>query len=219
MKDLVVEHLHVMREDLVVLSDISFGVAQHEFLAIVGPNGGGKSTLLRAVLDLLPSQGTITWHTDNIRYLPPLDHITRKGLPPLTVGDFMGFKAHHHTSDRLLDKVGLDASYHKRSFTTLSTGEFQRMLLAWTLLDKPEVVVLDEPTAGLDVEGERTIFSFLKELKQCTVLIATHHIHSALEYADHILFLNKRQLMFKPRSEVSLDELKQLYTKLEAHHE
>ena len=118
----------------------------------------------------------------------------------------MGFKGGH--SEELLKKVGLDASYVSRSFEALSTGEFQRMLLAWTLLDSPSVIVLDEPTAGLDIKGEHRIFSFLKSLDNCTVIIATHHIHSALEYADHILCINKRQLCYGSSKEVTIDTIK-----------
>ncbi len=208
--ELMVNNLTVQRGDATVLQDVSFTVAPHELLAIVGPNGGGKSSLLRAILGLLPSQGTIKWRTKDIRFLPPLDQLNRQHLPPLTVGDFMGFKGHHY--EELLKKVGLDASYTKRSFEALSTGEFQRMLLAWTLLDSPSVIVLDEPTAGLDVEGEHRIFAFLKSLNNCTVIIATHHIHSALEFADHILCINKRQLCYGTSQEVTLDTIKRLYT-------
>ncbi len=211
MNELIVKDLTVKWGDRTVLTDISFTVARHEMLAIVGPNGGGKSSLLRALLNLIPSQGTIDWHTQSIRYLPALDQINRKDLPPLTVGDFMGFKG-HHPIDRLLIKVGLDPSIKTRYFHALSTGEFQRILLAWTLIGTPSVIVLDEPTAGLDIKGEHTIFSFLRSLNECTVIIATHHIHSALEYADHILCINQKQLCYGSQNEITMATIKQLHT-------
>ncbi len=217
MYDLIVSNLSVTLAGNTVIQDISFKVASNELLAIVGPNGGGKSTLLRAILHLVPSTGTIIWHKDTLRYMPPLDRITRKGLPPLTVGNFLGFKEHHHKHDTLLSKVGLDPSYNERYIETLSTGEFQRLMLAWTVCGSPSVVVLDEPTSGLDVEGEHRIFSYIKHLPHCTVIIATHHLHSALEFADHILCINTHQVCYGSKSEVSLETIKQLYTGV--HHD
>ncbi len=210
MNDLIVKDLYVKRGDREVLTDISFTLKRHSMLAVVGPNGGGKSSLLRSLLHLVPSEGSIEWATKHISYLPPLDQLNRKGLPPLTVGEFMAFKGHYH-NDTVLTKVGLDPSFKARHFDALSTGEFQRMLIAWTLLDNPSVIVVDEPTAGLDIKGEHTIFAYLKSLDNCTVIIATHHIHSALEYADTILCINKKQLYYGPQDEITVDTIKKLY--------
>ncbi len=80
-----------------------------------------------------------------------------------------------------------------------------------TLLDDPEVIVLDEPTAGLDLEGEQRIFRFLRELERVTVLIAMHHIYSALDYADQILCINKTQLCDGTPDVITLDTIKDLY--------
>lgn len=212
MNDLIVSDLSVKRADLLILHDIQFAIKRHSMAAIVGPNGGGKSTLIKALLGLLPSTGTITWHETKLRYLPPLDQINRKGLPPLTIGDFLSFnRAHHHEGDKLLTCVGLAPSIKKRYFHELSTGEFQRMCLAWTLLGDPAVILLDEPTAGLDLEGEQTIFAFLKDLPEVTVIIATHHIHSALDYADQILCINRTQLCDGTPATVTLETIKHLY--------
>lgn len=218
MNVLDVSHLSVKRGDREVLHDLSFSVQGHELLAVIGPNGGGKSTLLRALLGLIPAQGEIVWHAKDRVYLPPLDQINRSGLPPLTVQEFFSFHRHFHGAEKLLIEVGLDPSYMNRYFDTLSTGEFQRMMLAWTLVHRAGVVLLDEPTAGLDIAGERRIFSFLQQGQNRTVIIATHHVHSALEFADHILFINRQQLYYGTGEETTIELLRELYAELGVSH-
>lgn len=208
----VITDLAVKHNSTPVLQGISFSLARHSMLAILGPNGGGKSTLLKALAGLVPYTGTIRWNETSISYLPSLDQINRKELPPLTVEDFFRFKKYEESwALDLLGRVGLDPALRSRHFDALSTGEFQRMLIAWTLLEKPAVVLLDEPSAGLDVKGEHMIFSFLKAIPTMTVLIATHHVHSALEYADQLLCINKEQICYGPPHEVTPDTIKSLY--------
>lgn len=220
MKALTVKNVSVTVEGQRIIENISFAIEHASILAIIGPNGGGKSTLLKALLDLIPSTGEISWRTKKIGFLPPLDQISKKGLPPLSVADFFQLKSISIEEQKdLLEKVGLNPHYRKKYFDTLSTGEFQRMLIAWTLSGNPGVIVLDEPTAGIDLEGEKMIFSFLKSLPNLTIVLATHHIHIAREIADYILCLNRKQIDFGTPEQISTEEIKQLYIEGGMHND
>lgn len=210
---LTVSHVTVVLDDQTILSDINFHVEKNTWLVILGPNGAGKSTLLRALLGLVPYKGTIIWQENTIKYVPPQERITRKGLPPLTVADFFFLKnIKNRAMDELLERVGLEQSIEKVQFSELSTGQFQRILIAWALIDKPFVLILDEPTSGLDIQGEELIFSLLGDLKKTTTIImVTHHAHIAMHYADSVLGLNKKQLFYGRKNEISLEQIKQLY--------
>ena len=155
MKILTVDNLNVSFNGEIILKNLSFTVNKNEVLVILGPNGAGKTTLLRALLGLIPYEGTITWHRNNISYLPPQEFFARTNLPPLNIQEFFAFKnVPQKKIFTILESVGLEKSILKKQFSTLSTGEFQRMLIAWSLVGEPEVLLFDEPTSGIDVGGE-----------------------------------------------------------------
>ena len=115
----------------------------------------------------------------------------------------------------MLSDVGLDGSFLSRQFNELSTGQFQRMMIAWSLLDNPDVLILDEPTSGIDVGGEETIYSLLHKFWQkqnLTIVLVTHDLHVVWEYATQVLCLNRQQMcMGKPDKVLTPEQLKQLY--------
>lgn len=213
---LEVEHLAVDRDGDMLIRDLSFSVATGEVFVILGPNGAGKTTLLRALLNLIPHRGRVNWRTRAISYLPPQELLQRRELPPITLADFFGLKTRDADAirRRFID-VGLDASLCQRPFGTLSTGQFQRMLLAWALVNEPDVLLLDEPTAGIDVGGEETIYSLLERFrhrKPLTILLVTHDLHVVWELATTVLCLNGLQLcMGAPRSVLTPEQLQTLY--------
>jgi len=199
-----------------IIKDLSFDVKEGEVLVILGPNGAGKTTLLRTLLGLLPYTGEISWFTKDISYLPPQEFLGRKDLPPLSIEEFFKFK--NIPSEKILKilkQVGLDASILKKTFATLSTGQFQRMIIAWGLVGEPSVLLFDEPTTGIDVGGQETIYSLLhkfwKEMN-LTILLVTHDLSIVWEHANNVLCLNKKMLCYgMPRKILTPKNLKQLY--------
>jgi len=199
-----------------IISDLSFKVYKQDVLAILGPNGAGKTTLLRTLLGLIPHQGSITWSTKKISYLPPQELLGKTELPPITIQDFFSFKnAAQNQTIAMLEQVGLSESILKKQFNRLSTGQFQRMIIAWSLIDNPEVLLFDEPSSGIDIGGEETIYSLLHKLwkeKKLTIILVTHDLSIVWRHANNVLCLNKKKLCMGPPSDVlSTENLKKLY--------
>ena len=213
---LSVEHLTVQFDHEIIIQDINFTVDKQNVLIILGPNGAGKTTLLRALLGLVPYTGSINWKTKNISYLPPQELLFRKDLPPLTIKEFFLFKqVSEQDIHYIIDAVGLPKSILSQEFTTLSTGQFQRMMIAWALVHKPDVLLFDEPTAGIDIGGKETIYSLLhtfwKEW-QLTIILVTHNLQMVWEHATDILCLNKKMMCYGPPKDVLTAELlKKIY--------
>jgi ABC-type Mn/Zn transport systems, ATPase component len=139
-KLLEVKNLSVSYDKVPIITNISFDVAQHDVFVILGPNGAGKTTLLRAMLGLIPYEGSITWQTKNISYLPPQEFLSRHNLLPLTVEEFFSFKTKNRDlMISMLHNVDLNSKLLHQQFNTLSTGQFQRMLIAWALINNPDV--------------------------------------------------------------------------------
>jgi len=213
---LTVADLAVTFDHETILKNITFSVNQHEVLAILGPNGAGKSTLLRALLGLVPHNGSVHWGSKNIGYLPPQESIQRKNLPPLTVYDFFALKnISAHEAQAAVHDVGLAAAVLEKPFATLSTGQFQRMMLAWVLADKPDILLLDEPVASVDVSGEETVFALLHRIwkdRNLTIILITHNISIIWKHATRILCLNKTLICHgTPEETLTADILKKVY--------
>jgi len=195
---LTVKDLNVVLGEQKIIQNLNFTVHEQDVLVILGPNGAGKTTLLRALLGLVPHTGIITWNKKKIRYLPPQELINKKTLLPLSVREFFSFK---NISPRKITsrikQVGLKKSILDKPLEHLSTGQFQRMLIAWALLDNPDVLLFDEPTAGIDIGGEETIYSLLHKIwkeKKLTIILVTHHVHVVWEHASSVLCMNKKLL-------------------------
>jgi len=213
---LEVKNLNVKLDGEEVIKDLTFEVREREVLVILGPNGAGKTTLLRTLLGILPYQGEISWSTKNTSYLPPQELLHRKNLPPLTMEEFFKFK--RVSSEKILNilkSMGLNSSLLKRRFGALSTGQFQRMILAWALVDEPSVLLFDEPTSGVDVGGQETVYSLLHkfwEERNLTVLLVTHDLNIVWEHADTVLCLNKKKLCSgEPKKILTPKILEELY--------
>jgi len=213
---LTVDNLQVAYQDDQIISNLSFTVGKRDILIIMGPNGAGKTTLLRAIQNLLPYQGTVSWNVRKISYLPPQEFLQRQNLPPLNIEEFYTFKTPDANAIRsMIAEVGLDESLLTHQFSELSTGQFQRMLIGWALLDNPDVLILDEPTSGIDVGGEETIYSLLHKFWQnqnLTIFLVTHDLNIVWEYATQVICLNKQQMCKgKPDEVLTPEKLKALY--------
>jgi zinc transport system ATP-binding protein len=204
---LVVSELSVRSQNKTILEEVSFNVKKGTSLAIVGPNGGGKSTLFRALLNLIPYSGTITWK-DKIRmgYVP--QSLVSTDLP-ISVEEFLRFKC-KTDFDTCIKSVGLEKDILRQTLGSLSGGELQRVLIAWAIVDNPTVLLFDEPTSGVDIGAEEPIYDKVNDLKKevgITLFLISHNMHVVMHYADYVLALNKRVLFFGDRKSLTHSQL------------
>lgn len=191
-ESLVVSDLGVVLEKRIVLEHITFRVTRGTTLAIVGPNGAGKTVLLRCLLGMVPHTGTVTWADDvKIGFVPQNFAVTDV---PITVREFL--RLNRATEYRqILAAVGLDESrVGDERLGTLSGGELQRILIAWALVDNPNVLLVDEPTAHIDVGAEDLILETLNRIERergMTIVLVSHDIHNVMTYSDEALALNR----------------------------
>jgi zinc transport system ATP-binding protein len=213
---LQVKNLNVTSNGEEIIKDLSFEVREGEVLVILGPNGAGKTTLLRTLVGLSPYQGEIIWNTKDISYLPPQELLQRRDIPPLTIEDFFKFKkTSSEKISKMLNAVGLDSHLLNRRFGALSTGQFQRMIIAWSLVDNPSVLLFDEPSSGIDVGGQETIYTLLHKFwkeRNLTILLVTHDLNIVWEHANTVLCLNKTKLCSgTPKEVLTPKHLEELY--------
>lgn len=191
---LSVDHICVRLGGHEVLHDVSLRVMPGEIVTILGPNGSGKSTLLRAALGILPLAAGQVSRKPGLRlgYVPQRLAIDR--TMPLTAARFLSLPQRLSESARrgALARVGVPEVYD-RPMAGLSGGQFQRVLLARALLAQPELLVLDEPTQGLDQPGEAGFYRLIEELRAETgtaVLMVSHDLHVVMAASDRVICLN-----------------------------
>jgi len=178
-----------------VLSEISLTLQPGRILTLLGPNGAGKSTLVRVVLGLIqPDRGKLHRPTGlRIGHVPQKIHLD--GTPPLTVERFMLLRGGVKRADILpaLKRVHA-AQLLNYPLQKLSGGEMQRVLLARALLNQPQLLVLDEPTQGVDVNGQVALYDLIDQLRHelnCGVLMVSHDLHLVMAKTDEVLCLNQ----------------------------
>ncbi len=201
---LTVSGLGVVLDHHPVLEDVSFQVRPRTTVAIVGPNGAGKTTLFRVLLGLLPHTGTVTWHRPvKVGYVPQQFSATDV---PITVREFLAMKCKADYGE-CLAAVGLDdREYLGKRLGVLSGGELQRVLIAWAIVDRPEVLLFDEPTSNVDIGSQDLVYETLNSLERkagITVLLISHDIHTVTHYSDTTLALNRKVIYFGKSHELS----------------
>jgi len=177
-----------------VLHHIDLSVAPGEIVTIVGPNGSGKSTLLRALLGVVaPSRGRVTRQPGlRIGYVPQKLHIDP--TMPLPVARFLSLPDRQSNAriSEVLARVGVP-DVAGQDMTTLSGGQFQRVLLARALLSHPDILILDEATAGLDQPGTAAFYRLIEDVRRelgCAVLSVSHDLHVVMSASDRVICLN-----------------------------
>ena len=213
---LQVKNLSVELNNQRIIKNVSFEVKKGETLVVLGPNGAGKTTLLRALLGIIPYKGEVEWTVNNISYLPPKELMQRKEILPLTAEDFYSLKEINKTKAlKSIKSVGLESDVLKKRIAYLSTGQFQRLSVAWALVDEPDMLLFDEPTSGIDIGGTETIYSLLHgfwEKQNLTIILVTHDLNVVWEHADNVLCLNKKSVCYgAPNRALTTENLKQLY--------
>ncbi len=228
---LSVKNLTVEFNDIAVLSNISFEFKKGDIFVIIGPNGAGKTVLFRALLGLIPYSGEIKWK-ENIRigYVPQRFNVSRDF--PLTVEEFLQLSPPKNKIEelyRVLKFVGFKRDEHhlehhvlERKLGLLSSGELQRILIAQSMLDKPDVLLFDEPTSGIDIGSEEEIYERLKKLNKeenFTLLLISHDLSVVHKFATSVLCLNRKAVCFgEPHIAITPDVLTELYGKEKAFY-
>jgi len=197
-----------------IFKDLSFQVARGASLAVVGPNGAGKTVLFRALIGAIPVEGSLQW-APNVRigYVPQKLDLARD--VPITGADFLRAKSiAGRASDAAiadaLNSVGLSADTVTQSIGSLSGGQFQRLLVAFALLGSPDVLLLDEPTAGIDEPGQEQLNELVYRLqreRELTVLLISHDLSVVYRYATNVLCLSRDRVCFGPPRTILTQQL------------
>lgn len=205
---LAVSHLGVVLDGRVVLENVSFSLARGRTLAIVGPNGAGKTILLKSLLGQVPHTGTVEWAPSVRVGLVPQNFAATD--VPITVREFLALNRPGDYGE-CLAVCGLDKGrILDQRLGILSGGELQRVLIAWALVDDPNVLVVDEPTAHIDVGAEDLILETLNHIERergMSILLVSHDIHNVMAYSDTALALNGRVIYSGPSRGLSDPEL------------
>jgi zinc transport system ATP-binding protein len=192
-----------------VLENVSFEYDSGDFLAIVGPNGGGKSTLLKLILGLLrPTSGTIELSSREIGYVP--QNTMPNGEFPISVLDValmgrlknnrFGFygKEDRKRAFEALEKVDMQEYAHKK-IGELSIGQRQKVFIARALTCEAKLLILDEPTASVDMQGQVQIYNILKSLNSDKgIIVVSHDMDVVLGYATKIAYVSRTLFMHEP---------------------
>ncbi len=190
-----------------LLEAVDLRIEAGEIVTLIGLNGAGKSTLVRILLGLMaPTTGTTQRRPGlTIGYTP--QHVERDVTLPLNVAAFLRLAGRFEPDEiaRVLDRVEAKTTT-ATPLAALSGGEMQRVLLARALLRKPQLLVLDEPLAGVDLTGEAELYNLISDIRDETgagVLLVSHDIHFVMARADKVVFLNRRVLCSGPPQQVA----------------
>lgn len=218
-----IENMSAGYEKKTVLQNINLEITEKDFLGIIGPNGGGKTTLIKTILGLIrPTEGKISFFDNgipvssiDIGYLPQYSSIDKKF--PISVYEvilsglnkqktlFSKFtKEHHEKVKETISMMGLEG-LAKKAIGQLSGGQLQRTLLGRAIVSDPKVIILDEPNTYIDKRFEAKLYSLLEEInKQRTIILVSHDIGSVLQNVKSIACVNGT-LDYHPQSEVSAE--------------
>ncbi len=212
---LKVENLNVKLDDELIICNLSFEVKRGEVLTILGPNGAGKTVLLKTLLGIFPFEGKIEWKKGiKIGYVPQRVPFVKDF--PISIEEFFRLKTKNEKEIKeVLTLVGFEESFLKKNLGEISSGQYQRILVAWALIGEPEVLLFDEPTTGIDISGEETIYQLLEKLKKeknLTIILVTHDLSVVFKFSDYVICLNKCPVcQGKPQEVVTPEILSKLY--------
>jgi len=198
-KILSVKNLNIEINGIKILEDINFEINEGDVLTIIGPNGAGKTMLLRALLGLDDYKGEIKWAPEiKIGYVPQRMDIETD--IPLTVREFFYLRDAEINEIKIkeaLTFVHFDEEILNSGFGEISVGQRQRVLVAWAIITKPDVLLFDEPTADVDIVGQKSIYAMLHKLQHdlnLTVILVSHDLNVVYKYADKVICLNRKKI-------------------------
>lgn len=188
------DHVSWRREGVDVLQTISFEIAAGEIVTLIGPNGAGKTSLVNLVIGLAQPTGGRILRQPRLRlgYMP--QHLRFDSTLPLSVERFLRLATQDRTAITSYSKrLGILGLLHQQ-LQNLSGGELQRVLLTRAVLRRPQLLVLDEPTQGVDVLGQADLYRHISELRDelgCGVLMVSHDLHLVMAKTDTVICLNR----------------------------
>lgn len=207
MSFITVTNLTKKYNQFVAIEDINFSIEKGEIVALVGPNGSGKSTLAKIIVGIeKPTEGSIIFNRDNkkkeesiIGYVPQSFQLDR--TLPMTVFEFLHLSLAKFESKKkeeqiilnALERVGVQSVMSKR-LGALSGGQLQRVLIARVLLKPHDILVLDEPSASIDVGGEEELYAILQKLNKedgTTLIIISHELDFVFRFATQVICINR----------------------------
>ncbi len=217
---ITIQNLTVGYQTQKVLEQVSFEIAPNDFIGVIGPNGGGKTTLIKTILGLIPVwDGTITYQIEpsKIGYLPQINQIDKDF--PITVIDVVlsglagkkGLWSRYTEGDKifaltLLNQAGI-SHLKNRAIGQLSGGQMQRTLLCRALMNQPELLILDEPSTFVDNQFEHELFEWLKELnQQMAILMVSHDLGTISSHVKTIACVN-RKLHYHQSNKITAEQL------------
>jgi len=211
---LKVRNLNVELEGEKIICNLSFEVKRGEVLTILGPNGAGKTVLLKTLLGIFPYKGEIEWESGvKIGYVPQRVPFVKD--VPMNIEEFFTLKGIKRETKEIIKLVGFDENFLKKNIGELSSGQYQRILVAWALIGNPDVLLFDEPTTGIDITGKETIYQLLERLKnekKLTIILVTHDLSVVYKFSDRVICLNKCPVcQGTPKEVLSPEILSKLY--------
>lgn len=197
-------------EDNIVLEDVNLEIKKGDYVGIIGANGTGKSTLVKLMLGLLQAKvGTVIRNERNVGYVPQIG-LAVKGDFPATVMEVVMLnlygsigllkrpkKEHVKMAEQALETVGM-VDYKNRLIGKLSGGQQQRVLIAKSLVNNPDILILDEPVAGIDAKSEENLYQLLKRLNSengITIVMVTHNILEVKKDMNKIYEIRDKKLV------------------------
>ncbi len=220
---LEVKDVSVYYGDFEAVKNIGFKLEEGEILAVIGPNGSGKSTLLKAILGLVEHTGKVKLFGKNIQeVLNRIGYVPQRfGFDetfPITVSEFLElsqFDNKNHTRRKQVLKEVEMQRFDDKLLGELSGGQLQRVLIARALLNDPEIIFLDEATAGVDMEGEKNFYEIIRHLNEehgLTIVLISHEINMVYKFATQVVCLNKDLICFGETKEaITQQVMKKLY--------
>ncbi len=204
-----------------VLQDISFIIKSGEFVGLVGQNGSGKTTLLRVLLGLLrPTKGEVERHNAHIGYVPQRGQLYN-GIVPISALEVasLGSNGNKIKARQALETVGMGAM-SQRNFSELSGGQQQRVVIAKALANNANVLVLDEPTTGVDSASQDEFYELLKRLHNegRTVIMVSHDVDSVVKLATRIICLNRTVVYDGTPAQFDLEQHVRDQYNIHVHH-
>lgn len=208
-------------EGSIILKNINLEIFKGDFIGVIGPNGGGKTTLIRVILEQLKLQSGTVEYFGNIKneigYLPQNNKIDRQF--PISVSEVVlsglqskkGFFGSYSAQDKdkateLLKKCSIE-KLHKKSIGNLSGGELQRVLLCRALISSPKLLILDEPNTFVDNKFEKELYELLKEInKDVTIIMVSHDLGTITSYVKSIACVN-RNLHYHKSNVITQEQL------------
>lgn len=214
----------VEQEGHKILDQVSFSVKKGEIVSIIGPNGAGKTTLIRAMLGLVPYTGTILFRQKSVHQsLAHIGYVPQRfdfdKTFPISVCEFLDLFPHTvrgRDEKKICEELRI-SSFLQKKLGDLSGGQLQRVLIAQALLKNPELLILDEPTSGVDVEGIKNFYEIVEHLHQdhdATILLISHELTMVYRFATTVVCLNRNLVCFGPPSAaLTPDVMARLYGK------